>query len=595
MRRDPEASRREAERALETLGALPDVDLELRARVLLCDYFSERDSSRAEAELLAIQPLLPRLGRRGLAAGERVCSGLIAEARGDIDAAYAAYDRAVRVAEQHADDEQLADALYSRGYLLGLRGDYANGLVDLRRSQALFERRGKSLHALTTLNSIAIIYNRMGDTAQAESIYQRALLAQRSAGLTREETVTLYNLGRAAENLRQWSKARTAYETSLSLARGLGYRRAEGYALRGLAAVSVAESRPTDALAALREARALLNEVPDARLAAQVALVEGTTFRLLRRPAESRAALERARTIIEQSDAQGDLVVLYDEYALLDADLDDWRSAYAWRSRARDVSESLLRRQIDQRFASLKVEFDTVTKEKENAALLKANDASELALDQTRRARRLQAVVVGLAVVLAAVLAVLALHQRRSSLRMRALALTDELTEAPNRRAVLGRVQDLLAQAPPRAVHLLLLDVDHFKSINDRYGHATGDKVLRAVAARLRASLQAGDLHGRIGGEEFLVATPDETLEAVLARAEVLRFQFTAIDTSAWFDDGRVLTVSIGVTARVTGDTLGSMLQRADAALYAAKGGGRNCVRYADGPHLQSPAALSDS
>jgi diguanylate cyclase (GGDEF)-like protein len=583
VRRDPDASRRGAEAALAALALQPDPDLEMRSRILLCDYFSERDSARAGAELEAMKPLLTRLTRHGLAAGEALCTGLIAEAGGNNDAAQVAYDRATRVSEEAADDEMLADSLYSRGYLLGVRGDYANGLADLRRAQALFERLSKDMHALTTLNGIAIIYNRMGDTAQAESIYQRALIAQRAAGLTREETVTLYNLGRAAEALRDWPRARISFEGALRLARDLGYRRAEIYALRGLASVTAGEGRPAEALARLSEAKALLDGVPDARLASQIALTEGVILRKLGRLPAARVSFERARPVMEEGDALGDLVVLYDELALLAVETGDWRGAYEARSRSRDVNESLLRRQIDQRFATLKVEFDTATKEKENAALLKTNAANQRALEQTDRASRLQAVAIALAAILVAVLGALAWHQRRSSLRMRALALTDELTEAPNRRAVLGRLQDLLAANPPRRVCLLLLDIDHFKSINDRHGHPVGDKVLKAVAARLLASLQAGDLHGRIGGEEFLVAVPDESLETVLARAEVLRFQFTTIDTHLWFDSPTALTMSIGVAERRPEDTLSSLLQRADTALYAAKREGRNCVRHAEG------------
>jgi diguanylate cyclase (GGDEF)-like protein len=570
MRRDPEISRREAERALELLARQPDADLEVRTRLLLCDYWSERDGALAEAQRAAVADLLPIVRRAGFKAGELTCAGLIAEARADNPVAHALYDQAVRAAEERGDNEMLGDALFARGYLSGVQGDFANGLTDLRRAQTLYDRLGLTTHSLTTLNSIAIIYNRMGDTAQAQSIYQRALQAQHAAGLRREEAVTHYNLGRAAETLRQWNHARAAFEASIAASREISYKRAEMYSLRGLAAVAVGENNPDGALALVREARGMAQHITDERLSAQLALVEGMALRQQKKLTESRAALEGARTVMEKGDAQAELVTLYDQLAVTDAALGDWRSAYQSRTRAREVNERLLRNQIDQRFAMLKVEFDTATKDKENAALLKANAAGELALTQTRRARALQGVVIALAAVLAAVLAVLAWHQRRSSVRMHALALTDELTEAPNRRAVLGRLQQMLGEDQERRTCLLLLDIDHFKSINDRYGHATGDKVLRAVALRLRASLQEGDFNGRIGGEEFLVVAPDESLESAVARAEVLRFQITAIDTSAWFGDAHSLTVSIGVAER---------LQRVDAALYVAKRDGRNCVR----------------
>jgi len=100
----------------------------------------------------------------------------------------AQYTEAVSVATGEHDDEMLALSLYSRGYLLGVLGDYATGLIELRRADALFEKLKKPLHALTTLNSIATLYNRMGDYVQARHIYTRALAAQRQAGLQREQS-----------------------------------------------------------------------------------------------------------------------------------------------------------------------------------------------------------------------------------------------------------------------------------------------------------------------------------------------------------------------------------------------------------------------
>src|SRR5690606_6805077 len=178
MRTNPEASRRDAEAALEILRRQEDPDLEIRARMLLCDYYSERDTAAARAQIAAAMPLLASARRPGLRAGLLTCEGEIYEAGGENAQARSHYEHAVAVATDTRDDEMLAGALFSRGYLLGLQGDFATGLADLRRSQSLYEQLKMPHHALTALNAIAILYNRMGDYEQAEYMYRRALDAQ---------------------------------------------------------------------------------------------------------------------------------------------------------------------------------------------------------------------------------------------------------------------------------------------------------------------------------------------------------------------------------------------------------------------------------
>ena len=136
------------------------------------------------------------------------------------------------------------------------------------------------------------------------------------------------------------------------------------------------------------------------------------------------------------------------------------------------------------------MEFDTAAKEKENALLLRENDANEMALMQGRRARQLQAIAIALTVVLAGMLATLALHQRRTTLRMRTLAMTDELTGVPNRRDVLRRLEELLQRPDEPECAVLIIDIDHFKSINDHHGHPMGDEVLKFIARELRTAVR---------------------------------------------------------------------------------------------------------
>jgi diguanylate cyclase (GGDEF)-like protein len=591
MRSAPDRSLQDAQAALVELRKRPDVDLEIRARLLLCDYYSERDQAMLDAEVATIENLLPRAQRRGLRAGMLVCQGEMYETLANNSQALAYYEQAVRVADEARDDEMMAGALVSRGYVLGLQGEYALGLADLRRAQGLYDALGMRHHAITAMNGIAILYNRMGDYAQARDIYRSALEGQRAAHMLREQAVTLHNLGRAHEYLQEWPEARRAFTESLAINREIRYARGQAYALRGLAAVENGAGNWRTALDTLAQAASLQAETPDARLGAQIDLARGVALHGLGRLEEGAAALRAAIEVFRSGEARGELVAGYSELAAIEAERGDWRSGYTQLALAKQVNERLLRNQIDQRFATLRVEFDTAATEAENAILLRDNRATELALEQSRAVRRLQAVVIALGVLLLLLLVTLAIHQRRSTLRMRALALTDELTGAPNRRAVLGSLATALTREGAGPCTILITDIDHFKGINDRYGHPTGDEVLKIMAGAVRDALREPGFFGRLGGEEFLIVLPDTTLAEGRVTAERMRECVAAVDLAHICPVGRNITVSIGVTVSVPGDTPSTMLQRADEALYAAKRAGRNAVRVCPPPGASVPVA----
>ena len=579
MRTEPEATLRDAQAALALLMRTPDPDLEVRARLLLCDYYVENDRKLAEQHIARADALLAAVKRRGLRAGVLQCQGEIYEAAGDNARARALYEEGVQAATATQDDEMLAGVLFSRSYLFGVMGQFASGLGDLRRSEALFDKLSMPQHSLTALNGIAILYNRLGDYAQARDIYQRALKIQRESGLKREEAVTLHNLGRVHEYLGKWNDARANYTEALQISRSLSYARGEAHALRGLAAVANATGNPQAALEILERARQAQRQTPDARLDAQIQLARGVALHKLGRWDDSAAALQEARIVFEQADAMRELEQAHAELAEVYAAQKNWRDAFEHQRAAKATSDRLLRNQLDQRFATLKVEFDTASKEKQNLLLQRENEAKEAALAHERTARSLQAAVIALSGILLVLLTGLAVHQRRTSQRMKTLAMTDELTGVPNRRAVLMRLEPVLRHTPFAACSMLIVDIDHFKSINDHHGHPAGDQALKYVTNALRAQLRGGAFMGRLGGEEFIIALPNTAADAAASAADTFREAVMAIDTTGWLD-GRRITVSIGVTTTLSAaDTASTLLHRADTALYVAKRAGRNCVR----------------
>jgi diguanylate cyclase (GGDEF)-like protein len=156
------------------------------------------------------------------------------------------------------------------------------------------------------------------------------------------------------------------------------------------------------------------------------------------------------------------------------------------------------------------------------------------------------------------------------------LAETDSLTALPNRRGMRRRIVQEVARArrTSRPLSLLALDVDHFKEVNDRSGHAAGDAVLRSVAKVLSDTLRGhADAAGRWGGEEFMVLLPGSTMSGAQGCAERLRRGVSELRVG----DVRV-TVSIGVAELGANEDMDALLRRADAQLYEAKRGGRNRV-----------------
>lgn len=175
----------------------------------------------------------------------------------------------------------------------------------------------------------------------------------------------------------------------------------------------------------------------------------------------------------------------------------------------------------------------------------------------------------------------------RAFKRTQLQASTDSLTGLINRRTLEERVRLLEANGVPYGV--VLADLDHFKSLNDTYGHQAGDRALQLFATALRAAVRESDLVARLGGEEFAVVLPKLSIDEAAEAAERMR---VALASAVADSGGPRFTASFGVSASVYGEGLETVLRAADAALYRAKELGRNRVERADGAEASPRAAL---
>ncbi len=227
---------------------------------------------------------------------------------------------------------------------------------------------------------------------------------------------------------------------------------------------------------------------------------------------------------------------------------------------ARDAAE---RNGIELRFSNESLESQAAYL----ASLAEAADAAARLADQAKR--RLEHEMT---------------EQQELEAQLRRMATTDALTGAmnPAQLLTLGQRELERVRAMGQELAVVMLDIDHFKSINDRYGHPCGDEVLRNVVGQLTGCVRRIDLVGRLGGKEFAVILPAIPASTALRAAERLRSHVA--DTAIAFGDATIrLTVSIGVAmARGTDRTIEQAVARADAALSAARGTGRNRVVSSD-------------
>lgn len=183
----------------------------------------------------------------------------------------------------------------------------------------------------------------------------------------------------------------------------------------------------------------------------------------------------------------------------------------------------------------------------------------------------------------------MAARLQSTQLHLVRLAETDPLTGLLNRRAFFEHLTKILtAHVTTTPISAIMFDIDHFKRVNDDYGHHAGDEVISAVA---REAAKLKGMAARLGGEEFVIIVEGCTEEEVYRTAEHLRMRCS--DLVFLSDDGQFgITCSLGITSWAPGDTADDLLRRADMALYEAKASGRNCVKVANAIDGEGPRSF---
>ena len=489
------------------------------------------------------------------------------------------YDKVVALLLNSREQQLLAETLELRGDTLSLLGEQARAMLDFQRARAAYRAAGINHEIETLMFSIAVAYRRVGDFPQAERFFNSAISRMQDKQQWEDLVSNYIQLGFLHAESGAPDKAQAAFRNAIIVANQQKDQTGLNGAHLGLADSQITLGEPDAALETLAQARAGFIAEKDASSDDQLLVLTGQA---LAKQGEHDAALAHfklAMPLIQRDGNDRYLATIYKLQAASQEALGQTDTALEVYKRYTDMQMKLQGKMRLEQSRMLEYESEIRRRDFENRQLRADAQAKQLQVVALERVRHWQALSLLLAALFVALLGSLAWRQWKKSRSLRNQAMTDPLTSVASRIGIEHEIEQAIEHAArtDSPLSLLMLDLDHFKSINDRFGHATGDRVLRDVAATWHTQLRGRDPLGRIGGEEFVVVCKETSLDQALLVAARLRealhgLRFDDVDTSLG------VTVSIGAASYKQGETREDLLASADAALYRAKQRGRDRI-----------------
>ncbi len=512
--------------------------------------------------------------------------------------ARSALGESLAISRQIGDLDTEGRCLHCLGYIHYVLAEYAEAGERIRESLQIREEREDWKGVGSCLNMLGNIQCDLCDHTSALDWYERSLAAQERAGATLAVIQSLFNLGSFYGERGEYGEALRYHERALDQATQAEDSLSELIALSGIGFDYAELGRYDECIAVCVRAIALGERLKSHGHVAATLTSLGDAYKKKGRRPDALASYTRALTLarsVQESKVEAHALFSIGNVYAEAGELDPAR---AWLAEASALAVKIGAKQFAyQAFQKLS---QVCKRQGDYAAALghfEAFQRLEKEVFTEESADRAKALVIRMEVEHhkreAETLSEINAALQAANARLEALAVTDPLTGLPNHRALVAALDAAVARArrTEEPCALLFLDIDHFKSVNDTYGHPVGDAVLREFAACARAALRQEDALGRWGGEEFLALLPGADLAEALAVGERVRAAVAEHPLAA--GSGLYMTCSIGAAASFMSEKntgRDALVEAADQALYAAKRLGRNQVRGADDPMIPALA-----
>ncbi|MGI2188814.1 diguanylate cyclase [Shewanella oncorhynchi] len=525
-----------------------------------------------------------------------LCRSWFLQLSGDMDGAMEGYNLSVKRAYEHEDLKLIADSRSIRGALYSYIGDFSAALDDLVTAQDLYESLNLSGWANINLADVATSFRRYGDPQSAIRYYTKLKALYLKNNNQEQAMYVNSDIGLALDELGEHQQAVDNFLVSYQYFKEHQQEKVAATMATNIAYSLIKLNRLTEAEKYLIEADTVINEKDLTDYSFMKLFMADIKFQQARYK-EALIELEQGEKAFRTLQNNRGLTQLLQLKSNIYVAMNDLSAAYGALQEFVTLTKKVDGNSLSHHTTELKVKFDTSRIESENQRLIENQNLKEQELALLEKNKSLQHIILLLAGFILTIVSIFAYKQVHRNRQLQVIALTDYLTKLPNRRHIYAQAakyfQQALKHQSPFSV--IIFDADHFKKINDNFGHELGDRALMTIANAGRTLSGNKDLVGRIGGEEFLILLPNTDATGALALAHQLQNHISRLSAQNLPAELK-LTVSAGVaTLEPQNNTedayqdkdFATLLKRADNALYDAKNAGRNCVKSAKNEALR--------
>lgn len=508
------------------------------------------------------------------------------ESLGDYDKASKLYQTAKFIAQSHNDLALLTQTLTNLGAISYIKEDYNNALILLNEALLVAEELNKPFELGFVYSELALLHGRLNKLEDEQVYVEKSIEYFLQAGKSDDAVTQLANLATNLGGQGKYDRSNDIFLETIKQSQEFGFIESMYYSYVGLSNNYLSLGNAELALSYLEKAEQYVKQIQHAQHPIYFQLNKANLYIRLQDYQQALTSIEQANTMANSSandipkSVKADLLNMKAD-ALYG--IGNLAEAVKYKKRFKVALEELynekwLKNTEEFRVQFLKKRADADKKFYSNEQRLSKSRIEQARLTQEKK--QMQMIVVCLLII---AVCYFLYKQLRNQAMLRTLTRVDELTGLLNRARIfqLGQRKLESAIAHNKPLSVFIIDIDHFKQVNDTHGHSVGDEAIQKVANAILSHVRKTDLVARVGGEEFVGVLSDIALDAAISILERCRqhIESLVIPTSS---STISLTVSIGVTQLQPGKnaehTLESLVKQADNALYQAKSSGRNQI-----------------